>query len=112
MATSLPSACSLANQVHLVFRGGLGEEVIDAGFARDGRGGQRIVAGDHDGPNAHGAQLIEAFVHSAFDDVFQVDHAQRAAVLGDHQGRAAGARNLSRQQSCTSCGMVEPFCSR
>ncbi len=45
------------DQVHLVFGLGFGEKVVDAGFARDDGGGEGIVAGDHDGADAHGAQL-------------------------------------------------------
>ena len=71
------------------------EEVIDAGFARDGGGGERIVAGDHHGADAHGAKLVEALAHAALHDVFQLNDAQSAAaLLRDHQRRAAGARDL------------------
>jgi hypothetical protein len=43
------------DQVHLVLGRGLGEEIVDAGFGGDGGGGERVVAGDHDGLDAHGA---------------------------------------------------------
>ena len=61
------------DQVHLVFGLGFGEKVVDAGFARDDGGGERIVAGDHDGANAHGAQAGEAILEAALDDVFEVE---------------------------------------
>ena len=56
IATSLPSACSRLIRAILSFGVACGEEVVDAGLARDRRGGQRIVAGDHHGLDAHGAQ--------------------------------------------------------
>ena len=66
----------LADQRELVLGRGLGEEVVDAGFACDGRGGQRVVAGDHDGADAHHAQTVEALLHPALDDVLQIDRAE------------------------------------
>ena len=71
------------DEVHLVFGFGFGEEVVDAGFAGDGGGGEGVVAGDHDGADAHGAELIEALAHAAFDDVLEMDDAEGAAVFGD-----------------------------
>ena len=82
------------DQVHLVFGLGFGEKVVDAGLARNHGGGQRIVAGDHDGANAHGAQAGEAILQAALDDVLEVDDAERGGVLRDHQRRAALARDL------------------
>ena len=55
-----------------VFRRGLGHEIIHAGFGRDRGGGERIVAGDHHGADAHLAELREAFLDSAFDHVLQL----------------------------------------
>ena len=69
------------DQGHLVLGGGLGEEVVDAGLCGDGLGGQRVVAGDHHGADAHRAQLVEAFAHAGLDDVLEVDHAQGAGGL-------------------------------
>ena len=57
IATSLPSRLLALDQRHLVFRRRLGEEVVDARFGGDRRGGQRVVAGDHHGLDAHRAQL-------------------------------------------------------
>src|SRR5579872_7476017 len=91
----LALALLAANQVHLVLGGGLGQKFIHARLARDRGGGQRIIPGNHDGPDAHGAQLREAITNAAFNDVFELDYAQRApAFLGYHQGRSAAARNL------------------
>jgi hypothetical protein len=74
---------------HLVFGPGFGEKIIDAGLAGDGGGGQGIIAGDHHGLDAHASQLIEAFAHAAFDNVFQMNDAEGAFVIGNHQRRAA-----------------------
>ena len=49
----------LLDQRHLVFGGRLGEEVVDAGLLGDGARGERVVAGDHDGADAHRAHLGE-----------------------------------------------------
>ena len=57
IATSLPPCLLALDQRHLVFGRGLGEEVVDAGLVGDRRGGQRVVAGDHHGADAHRAQL-------------------------------------------------------
>ena len=73
----------------LAFGRGLGQEIVHPGLGRDGGGRQRIVAGDHDGLDAHLAQLGKAFLDAAFDDILQVDHAQRLAVARHHQRRAA-----------------------
>ena len=84
------------DQVHLVFRRGLREEVVDTGFASDGSRRKRIVAGDHHGADAHGAKLIEALAHAALHHVFQFNHAKCAAgSFRDDQRRAAGTGNFS-----------------
>ena len=82
------------DQVHFFFGSGLGKKVIDPGFAGNRGGGERIVARDHDGANAHGTQLAEAFLDAAFHDVLELDHTERVLVLRDHQRRTAGARDL------------------
>ena len=84
----------LADQRQLVFRRRLGEEVVDAGFARDRCRGQRVVAGDHHRADAHHAQTIESLLHPAFDDVFEIDRADDALVLGDDERRSTFAGDL------------------
>ena len=64
-----PFGLLVLDQRHFVFGLGFGKKIVHAGLPRDGRGGQRIVASDHHGANAHRAQMIEAFAHSAFYDV-------------------------------------------
>src|SRR5205085_502806 len=77
------------NQGHLVFGPGLGEEVVHARLARDRRRRQGVVARDHHGLDAHLPELFEALAHPAFDDVLQVNHAERALAVGDDERRAA-----------------------
>ena len=43
----------VANEAQFVLGRRLREKVIDAGFCRNRRRGRRIVAGDHDGADAH-----------------------------------------------------------
>src|SRR5258707_972179 len=66
-----------ADERELVLRRGLREKVVDAGLGGDRRRRQRIVAGDHHGTDAHGAELREALLDAAFDDVLQVDDAEQ-----------------------------------
>ena len=80
----------VADELELGLRRRLREEIVDAGFGRDGGRGQRIVAGDHHRADAHRAQRREALADAAFDDVLQVNDAEQLAVLGDGQRRAAG----------------------
>ena len=65
-----------ADQFQLGFRRGFGEEVVHARFGGDGGGGKPVVAGDHDGLDAHAAQFGEAFLDAALDHVLEFDHAQ------------------------------------
>src|SRR5437899_279382 len=57
------------------------------------RGGQRVVAGDHDGTDAGAAQLGEALANAALDDVLQVDDPEQAAIQRDGKRRAALLRD-------------------
>ena len=79
----------VADEAQLVLRRRLGEEIVDAGFRRDRRRGHRIVAGDHDGADAHAAQFGEALADAALDDVLEMNDAEQPAVLGDRERRAA-----------------------
>jgi hypothetical protein len=78
-----------ADELHLALGCGLGEEVVDAGLGRDLGGGQPVVAGDHDGPDAHRAQPLEAGGHPLLDRVLEVDDAEHLAVARHGQRRAA-----------------------
>src|SRR5205807_5949662 len=67
----------------------LGQKIIHASLPRNGRCGERVVAGNHHGANAHGAEVSEALEHSTLDDVGQRDHAQHPPVLGNQKRSAA-----------------------
>ena len=79
-----------ADELELLLRRGLSEEIIDAGFRRNGRRGHRVVAGDHDGADAHAAELGKALADAALHDVLEMDDAEQFSVLGDGKRRAAG----------------------
>ena len=104
IATSRPSACSLLDVFELVLRRGLREEVIDAGFLCNRGGGQRVVAGDHDGADPHRPQRCEALLHTALDDVFEVDDPEHFAAIGNGQRRASVAGDAVRHISESDCG--------
>ena len=73
IATSRPSACMSADQLELGLRRRLGEEIVHPRLRADRRRRQRIVAGDHDGLDAHPAELGEALADPALDDVLELD---------------------------------------
>ena len=81
-------------RLSFVFRRRLRHEIVHARFGGNGGGGQRIVAGDHHGADAHFAKLREPFLDAAFDDVFELDHAENFAAIRDDKRRAAGTRNI------------------
>ena len=81
----------LADAGQLVLGLGLGDEIVHAGLGGNGGGGEVVVAGDHDGANAHFAKLREAFLDAALDNVLEPDDAQHARVVGHHQ--RSGARS-------------------
>ena len=63
----------VANAFQFLFRRCLRHEIVHARLSSDGRGGERIVARDHDRVDAHLAQLNEALLDPALDDVLQFD---------------------------------------
>src|SRR6185436_15335689 len=73
----------LTDVLELVLGCGLREETVNARLGGDGGGGEGIVAGDHHAANAHAAELGDAFLHTALDDVFQVDDPEQAGAIGD-----------------------------
>src|SRR5262244_3452443 len=82
------------DQPQLVLGRGLRQEIVDAGLGRDRGGGHRVVTSDHDGADAHAAQLGKTLADAALDDVLEVDDAKQFPVLGDGERRAAGAGDL------------------
>ena len=89
IATSRPLGLVVADQLELGLGRRLGQEVVDAGLGGDGGGGQRVVAGDHHGLDAHAPQLGEALLDAALDDVLELDDAEHSRAVGDDQRRAA-----------------------
>ncbi len=89
-----------ADQRDLVLGGRLGQEVIDPGLVGDGLSGQRVVAGDHHGADAHLPHRVEPLPHALLDHVLEVDHPEGArgpvvlAVGDDQRGAAIGADAL------------------
>src|SRR6202162_1526359 len=81
----------LSDIVQFMLRRCLGDVVIDAGFRGDGGGGDAVVAGDHDGADAHVPPRREALFNARLDDVLQLDDAEQTAIGGDRQRRGAGA---------------------
>jgi hypothetical protein len=55
----------------------------------DGRGGEGVVTGDHDGADPHGAQPLEALAHAGLHRVFEVDHAEHPRVLAHGERSSA-----------------------
>ena len=109
IATSRPPAWILADQLELRFGRGLGEEVVDARFGGDRGGGERVVAGDHDRLDAHAAQLGEALLDAAFDDVLELDDAEHARAFGDDERRAALLGDRRRRSRCDLGGNAPPL---
>ena len=91
-------------RLSFVLRRGLRHEIVHAGFGGDGGGGQRIVAGDHHGADAHLAQLREALLDAAFDHVLELNDAEHFACLPPRRA-ACRRRARFRPRSCaTVCG--------
>ena len=79
----------LLDVLEFVFRCRLRQEVVDAGFLSDGRGGERIVTGDHYGADAHGPQRREPLLHPALHDVLQVNDAEHLLAICHGERSAA-----------------------
>ena len=89
----------IADEAQLVLRRRLGEEIVDAGLRRDGGRGHRVVAGDHDGADAHAAEFGEAFADAAFDDVLEVDDAEGLPSLATASGVPPDAAMHARRSA-------------
>ncbi len=78
-----------ADEGDLVLRGGLRDEVVDAGLLGDRRRRPRVVAGDHHGLDAHAAEFGEPLDEAFLDGVLELDDAQDPALALEDQRRAA-----------------------
>ena len=94
----------VADAPQFVLGRGLRHEIIHAGFRGDRAGGERVVAGDHDGADAHFAKLREAFLDAAFDDVFQLDHAERFASFARRRAALPPRLEISSTDFATTVG--------
>ena len=103
IATRRPFGLVLADQLQLGLRRGLGEEVVDAGLGGDRRGGEPVVAGDHDRLDAHAAQLGEALLDAALDDVLQLDR-RRARWLPSATTSGVLPRRATSSIACVTAG--------
>ena len=88
---------------------GLGEKVVDAGLGGDRGGGDRIVAGHHDGADAHCAHCGEALLDARLHDVLKMDDAEQrpssataSGVPPDIATRSTDWRNSSGVRSIGS----------
>ncbi len=102
-----PVGLLLADELELALRRRLGEDVVDARLLGDRRRGQPVVAGDHDGADAHRPQLVEARPHALLDDVAQLDDPEHLRVARDGQRRRAGAADAV-QATSSSGGACPP----
>ena len=99
MATSRPSAWMSRISFSLASGVAWARKSSTPGLGADGRRGQRVVAGDHDGLDAHAAELGEALPDAALDDVLELDDAEH---LGRRRRRRAASRRPWRSVS-TAC---------
>ena len=106
-----PALLVLADERELGLGRGLGEVVVDAGLGGDRRGGQRVVAGDHDGLDAHAAQLGEALLDAALDDVLELHDAEDAAPPRRRRAACRPAWRSPRRSPRTSAGNEPPLAS-
>ena len=112
MATSRPPAWYSRISFSLASGVACGEEVVDAGLGGDGGGGQRVVAGDHHRLDAHAAQLGEALLDAALDDVLQVDDAEHAARRRRRRAACRPASAIASTIVRTSAGNVAAHAAR
>src|SRR5208283_2664778 len=79
----------LADAGQFVLGFGLGDVIVHTGLGGDGGGGEVVVAGDHDGADAHFAELGEALLDAAFDNVLELDEAEGFGTVGHEERRGA-----------------------
>ncbi len=72
----------LADERKFVLRFRLSEEIVRTGFGDGGRR-QFVVAGDHDGSDAHLPELGKAFLDAALHHVFEMNDAENFGACRD-----------------------------
>ena len=83
----------ITNHCQLSFRRCFRKEVIHTGLGSNGRSSNRIVAGDHNGLDAHFPQICKFLLHTLLDNILQIDNAENLVVLSHNQRCAALGRN-------------------
>lgn len=81
MATKMTLGLKITNHCQLSFRRCFRKEVIHTGLGSNGRSSNRIVAGDHNGLDAHFPQICEFLLHTLLDNILQIDNAENLVVL-------------------------------
>ena len=114
MATSLPLACSSRISRSLSSGVAWARKSSTPHFRRDRGRGQWIVAGDHDGADAHAAQFGEPLADAALDDILEVNDAGPPAVLRETASGvppdlaiASAIALISRMASALTAGICE-----
>ena len=79
------------NQGQFIFRSRLCQEVVHAGLFGDSFRRQAVVTGNHHCLDPHSPEAFKTIPQSSFDNVLQMDNAQNALLLCDHQRRPTGA---------------------
>src|SRR6478672_8768981 len=79
------AGASLVPSPHLVFGRRLREEIVTACLGRNGGSGHRVVAGDHDGADAHAAELGNALADAALHDILEMNDAEQPAIPGNRE---------------------------
>ena len=87
MATSRPPCCSLRMYASFASGRRLGDVVVHPGLGGDALGRQRVVAGHHDGADAHLPQPLEPLADARLEDVLQHHQPDDPVALGDQQRR-------------------------
>ena len=112
IATSRPAACS--SRISSSFSSGVAsrEEVVHAGFRRDGGGRDGVVARNHHRADPHRAEVAEPLPDAALHHILEMDGAQDAGAalvaLGHDQRRTALAP-IESASWVSSRGMAPPF---
>ena len=103
IATRLPPACSRLISAILSSGVASARKSSTPASVGDRRRGERVVAGDHHGADAHRPQLVEALAHARLHGVLEPDHAEHPpradapALVDDDQRRGAVARDAARR---------------
>lgn len=68
-------ALKIAYHLKLAFGSCFGKKIIHARFCRNGGGGHRVIACNHNGFYAHFTKIRKLFLNALLDNVFQMNNA-------------------------------------